>query len=255
MVFINSFHLTIRRRRVNIMSSFSVIKTHACRLCDRSFAKKYNLRRHIDSVHCEEQSVNSEENSEMEYNSQSDHYEPLYKRPRSNEYHDHENDEESSEEDNFDSEREDDDDEELKEEEEEYSSSDLEDNPTYQDWLEEAKADTEDIWKLKYEKYINEGMSEHQAREKANMKTLWAVKRNFFARFKDFLSSYVHLKDENTYQEIIGDLEEKMEKGMDINKALNRVVSSYKSKFTGLFHEDSEEEEEEEEESDNDEGQ
>ena len=81
----------------------------------------------------------------MEYNSQSDHYEPLYKRPKSNKYRDHENDEESSEA-NFDSEREDDD-EELKgeeEEEEEYSSSDLEDNPTYQDWLEEAKADTED---------------------------------------------------------------------------------------------------------------
>ena len=238
------------------MNSFSVLKTHACRLCDRSFAKKYNLQRHIDSVHCEEQSVNSEENSEMEYNSQSDHYEPLYKRPRTNEYRDHENDDESSEEDNFDSEREGDDEElkedeeEEEEEEEEYSSSDLEDNPTYQDWLEEAKEDTEDIWKPKYEKYINEGMSEDQAREKANMKTLWAVKRNFFARFKDFLSSYVHLKDENTYQEIIGDLEEKMEKGVDINKALNRVVSSYKSKFTGLFHEESEEEEEEENEND-----
>ena len=46
-----------------------------------------------------------------------------------------------------------------------------------------------------------------------------------------------------------------MEKGMDINKALNRVIPRYKSKFTGLFHEDSEEEEEEEEESENDEGQ
>ena len=121
--------------------------------------------------------------------------------------------------------------------------------------MEEAKEDTEDIWKPKYEKYINEGMSAHQAREKANIKTLWAVKRSFFAKFKDFLSSYVHLKDENTYQEIIGDLEEKMEKGVDINKALNRVVSNYKSKFTGLFHEESEEEEEEEEENENDEEQ
>ena len=145
------------------------------------------------------------------------------------------------------------DNEESEEEKEEFSSSDLEDNPTYQDWLEAAKEDTEDIWKPKYEKYINEGMSEDQAREKANMKTLWAVKRNFFARFKDFLSSYVHLKDDDTYQEIIGDLEEKMDKGMDINKALNRVVSRYKSKFTGLFHEESEEEDMDEEEEDDEE--
>ena len=85
------------------------------------------------------------------------------------------------------------------------------------------------------------------------MKTLWAVKRNFFTRFKDFLSSYVHLKDENTYQDIIGDLEEKMEKGVDINKALNRVVSRYKSKFTGLFHEETEEEDIGEEEEDDEE--
>ena len=80
-------------------------------------------------------------------------------------------------------------------EEDEQSSSDLEDNTTYQDWLAEAKEMTGDLWNMKYDKYTSEGMNEDQASEKANMKTQWAVKRNFFARFKDFLSSYLHLKE------------------------------------------------------------
>ena len=66
----------------------------------------------------------------------------------------------------------------------------------------------QDTWNVKYQKYINEGMTEDQAGEKANTKTLWAVKRNFFARFKDFLLNYLRLKDDNTYQEISSDIEE-----------------------------------------------
>ena len=90
-------------------------------------------------------------------------------------------------------------------------------------------------------------MSEDQAGEKANAKTLWAVKRNFFARFMDFFLNYLRLKDDDTYQEITSDLEEKIEKGVDINKALNRVIARYKSKFEGLFVQDEESEEEENE--------
>ena len=52
-----------------------------------------------------------------------------------------------------------------------------------------SKETTEDLWKMKYDKYTSEGMSEDQASEKANMITQWAVKRNFLAKFKDFQSS------------------------------------------------------------------
>ena len=116
--------------------------------------------------------------------------------------------------------------------------------------MEEAKETTQDMWNVKYQKYINEGMTEDQAGEKAHAKTLWAVKRNFFARFEDFLLNYLRLKDDDTYQEITSDLEEKIEKGVDINKALNRVIPRYKSKFEGLFVQDEESEEEEENEDD-----
>ena len=213
----------------------SVSNPHACHMCNKSFARKYTLGRHLESVHGEEQSTDGDESSEMEYNGQSEHYEPLYKKRRVEESHDHA-DEESSEEEENDEEVEDNE----ESEDEEQSSSDLEDNAAYQDWLEEAKGTTGDMWNTKYEKYINEGMSEDQASEKASKKTLWAVKRSFFARFKDFLSSYLHLKDDDTYQEITFDLEEKIEKGVDINKALNRIIPKYKSKFAGLFAQDEE---------------
>mgnify|MGYP000017118239 CR=1 FL=1 len=226
------------------MNSLSVIKPHACHLCDRNFAKKYNLQRHLETIHAEEHSVDSVDSDKMDYNPQ---YEPFYKKRRVEETHDHDDEESSEEDDNSEREAEDNEESEREEEEEEGPSSDLEDNPAYQDWLEEAKETTADMWNVKYQKYIDEGMSDDQAKEKANTKTLWAVKRNFFASFKEFLLIYLHLKDDDTYQEIIWDLEEKIEKGMDINKALNRIIPRYKSKFAGLFTQEVESEDGEEE--------
>ena len=118
--------------------------------------------------------------------------------------------------------------------EDDQSSSDLKDNIAYQDWLAVAKETTGNLWNMKYDKYTSEGMSEDQATEKVNMKTQWAVKRNFFARFKDFLTSYLHLKDDEAYKDV-WDLEEKIEKGLDINKAVNRIMAKHEAKFNALF--------------------
>ena len=216
-------------------------------MCNKIFARKYTLRRHLESVHGEALSTDGDKSSEMEYNAQVEHYDPVYKKRRVEETHECV-DEESSEEEEEESDKEVEDSEES--EDEEQSSSDLEDNACYQDWLEEAKETIQDTWNVKYQKYISEGMTEDQAGEKADAKTLWAVKRNFFARFKDFLLNYLRLKDNDTYQEITSDVEEKIEKGVDINKALNRVIPRYKSKFEGLFIQDEESEEEEENEDD-----
>ena len=147
------------------------------------------MRRQVESVHSEDQSVNSVDSSEMEYNDQSEHYEPYYKKRRVDEYEHAEEcseEEECSEIDVSESERETEGNEESdkEEEEEDQSSSDLEDYTVYQDWLQEAKDETENMWNVKYEKYTIEGMIEDDAREKANTKALWAVKRNFSARFK-----------------------------------------------------------------------
>lgn len=235
----------------------SLYKPHACQMCNKTFTRKYTLRRHMENIHAEEQSTADSEDTGHNYQDEHEHYEPYYKKRRVVEYHnqqagDEEEGEESSKDSESESEREEEDDvksdrsrEEGEEEEVESVSSDLEDNAAYQDWLEEAKETTEGMWNTKYQKYLNEGMSEDEAKEKADMKTRWAVKRNFFARFKDFLCSHLHLKDDDTYQEITWDLAEKIEKGFDINTALNRVVPKYKSKFAGLFAQDEENDDEE----------
>ena len=51
------------------------------------------------------------------------------------------------------------------------------------------------------------GMDEILARGKTTQETLWVVKRVFFDNYKDLLLSYLHLKGNNTHQEIVDDLE------------------------------------------------
>ena len=240
-----SFRHSIRRSQTVNMNSLSVIKPHACHLYSKAFSRKYTLHRHVENMHAEEQSTDGEENNGMGY-SHGLEYESLHKKRRcmSPDHSDEssgEDDSESGSEDNVESADDNDD-------EDDQSSSDLEDNIAYQDWLAEAKETTGDLWNMKYDKYTSEGMNEDQASEKANMKTQWAVKRNFFARFKDFLSSYLHLKDDEAYQDIVWDIEDKMEKGMDINKAISRIMAKHEAKFSALFEADEEYDEESSEE-------
>ena len=135
---------------------------------------------------------------------------------------------------------------------EDESSSDLEDNIAFMNWLDESKDITNDMKEEKFQKYISEGMSEQDANEKAHRKIMWLVKRNFFDRFKDYLKNYIHLKDNDTYQEVLADLEEKLEKGMVVDKALRRVIPMHRTKFDALFTLDEEDEEEEKDEDDED---
>ena len=220
------------------MNTLSVIKPYACRLCDNSFNKKYNLQRHLGVVHADEEPTSEEseqeESDDVCSSCKSDNSRTSKKRRVSesnaegsdessgNEEHDFETDEVDSNESS----------------DEVESSSDLEDNTTYRYWLDEAKEATEDAWNVKYQKYINEGMSENEAKVKADMKTLWVVKRNFLARLKDFLTSYLNLKDDETYHDITWELEMKMKKDMDVKKVLNRVIPKYQARFDALFEQE-----------------
>lgn len=128
--------------------------------------------------------------------------------------------------------------------EEDDNSSDLEDNSAFQDWLDEAKEETDEIRSIKYEKYMDEGMGEEYSKTKAHAKTMWALKNSFFDKYKDFLASQLHLKDNQTHQEVVSDLEKQIAKGADIKKALKRVIPKYQAQFDGLFQQSDDEEEE-----------
>ncbi len=83
-----------------------------------------------------------------------ENYEPRLKRPRtSEEGEDSGESDEDNDTDDHDSESENSED----SSDEDESSSELEDNPTYQDWLEEAKEATGEMWNVKEQKRNLEG--------------------------------------------------------------------------------------------------
>ncbi len=129
---------------------------------------------------------------------------------------------------------------------------DLEDNASFQDWARDAREATEEMRSEKYQKYIEEGMSEDQARDKAEMKTLWAVKKHFFDNYRDFLINYMNLRDNDAHGDVVCEIEHKMEKGVAVTKAVSRAISKYQAQFDNLLQQEEEEEANEDEEEEED---
>jgi len=233
------------------MNVITVDKPHVCHFCDKRFGRRYSLRRHIENIHSEEDSEASDQvDTDSNHESNFDNYRPQPKKNKVNQDEDEtdgNSDTESIDLENEDVKDETSEPETDKENDEttdtDDSSSDLEDNVGYRDWLEEALEASDQMWREKYQKYVYEGITDEEAKEKANRKTLWAVKQIFFNKYKDFLSSYFNLMHDDTHQEIVEEIEEKVDKGFDINTVLNRVISKYQNKFEGLFHQEEDEEE------------
>ena len=61
------------------------------------------------------------------------------------------------------------------------------------------------------------------------------IKSNFFDTYEEFLEATIQLDEDNTHQEIIADIEEKMRRGLDTRKAVKRVLSKHKHHFESLF--------------------
>ena len=112
---------------------------------------------------------------------------------------------------------------------------DLDDNDIYQRWYERSMQVSESARTEKYEKYVGAGMSEQQARDKAYERTLWAAKSNFFDTCEESLEAIVQLEEDDTHQEIIANIEEKMRKDLDSRKAVKRVLHKHKHHFESLF--------------------
>ena len=128
----------------------------------------------------------------------------------------------------------------------------LEDNPAFQEWFRQALDETVEMRDEKYQKYVDQGMNEERAKEKAHMKTSWAVQRIFFDKYRTHLWSSEHLKDDETHQELVEDLEQRMSDGKDVDKTLKRVIAKYRHNFDGLFMYDEDDETEEDTDDEND---
>ena len=183
-------HFNTRHYSVN-MDSPTNIRKHSCHLCERSFKRKFHLKRHINTIHSEEKSTESDESSDMELKVPKPTL--MYRKSQSESESESDTNTEVSEDS---SESEEDDDDNIE------SEVELEDNPALQDWLELAKAGTDEMRADKYEKYVNEGMSEEEAKEKAYDKVLWKIKKNFFDLYAAFLWHHAHLENNESHKEI-----------------------------------------------------
>ena len=105
---------------------------------------------------------------------------------------------------------------------EEMSSDDLEDNSVYRGWCDDAVEASQQSRTEKFEKYLK--VSEDRAREKAYARTVWAIKNDFFDSFGTFLEQIQLIQKDETYQDILSDIEENVEGGMDVRKAVKRVL-------------------------------
>lgn len=204
-------------------------RPHACDLCNKRFKRKYDLKRHVQNVH-----------DQNEYDPDKDAVEESKVDDSESEESETDTSIEESEQTEDESDNSQSDSEESDSEENESSDveMDLEDNETYQAWYEEATQATQEMRTEKFEKYISQGMDEDAAKEKAYIKTLWAVKKVFFKCYEEFLKPYIFLKDDDTHQDIIDDLEKKLNMGANANTALRRVMVKHRTRFDGLFLQD-----------------
>ena len=78
-------------------------------------------------------------------------------------------------------------------------------------------------------------MHEDRAREKVYARTVWAIKNDFFGSFGTFLEQILLIQEEDAYQDIVSDIEEKVKGGMEVRKAMKRVLPNHKNNFESLF--------------------
>ena len=183
-----TFHHLNANLEGNNKYTIDMANIHTWATCGKIFRRKYDLRRHENTVHSEDTSSGEDEDSKSE-DSES------------------ENEEQS----------------EVETSESETSSNvDLEDNDIYQRWYERSMQVSEPT---RTEKYVGAGMSERQAREKAYERTLWATKSNFFDTYEEFMEATVQLEEDDTHQEIIADIE--LKKKCEEASTLVKLLKEY----------------------------
>ena len=70
--------------------------------------------------------------------------------------------------------------------EEDGSSSELEDNAAYQDWLEAAKEATKDMWNEKHEKYIDSGHGRRSSHRQSQQENPLGSQENLLRQLQGF---------------------------------------------------------------------
>ena len=193
---------------------------YTCLRCGKTFNRKFNMNRHLQTFHKEEDNEDGS-NDEMEND-------------RADESSDRSSDEEDVQ----------------SEGSEANLDARLEKNEVFQQWLDTARDAARQSRTERFEKYLEQGMGEADAKEKARWKTTPEIKTEFFDNYERHLWEYKTLEFNNVHRDILDAMEDRLTDGVDIHHAIKRAVAKHKPEFEGLFQELDEESDEEQEEED-----
>ena len=121
------------------------------------------------------------------------------------------------------------------------SDEDITENYTFQCILEKAKEENEGKWKKIADKYIDDGMDEDEAKNKADKKMVDEDKSVFKTKLTHFMLLVNGIRRNQLIKNILTEYDSY--NNMSEKKAMKKAITKYIDHFDDLFEEDSEDEE------------
>ena len=190
---------------------------YTCLRCGTTFAHKFNMNRHLQTFHKEEDEGESSEEMENKSSDGSSDEEDVQSVGSEADLDAH-----------------------------------LEKNEVFQRWLDTAREASRQARTERFEKYLAQGMGEADAKEKAHWKTTPEIKSEFFDNYETHLWEYKTLEFNHVHRDILHTMDKRLTDGVNIHHAIKRAVAKHKPEFEGLFQELDEDSDEDREEEDPD---
>lgn len=119
---------------------------------------------------------------------------------------------------------------------------DIEDNDAYQKMYTNAQNQNDNIWEKKANKYVEEGMTEKEARLQADEDIREFIRRDFFKLYTKALEQELSLNNSLVHREMISKIKDLVDENASTSKAIRKTMKSYKDEFDVLFDQENESE-------------
>ena len=192
-------------------------RKYTCLRCGKTFARKFNMNRHLETFHKEEDEGESSEEIENKWSDGSSDEEDVKSVGSEADLDAH-----------------------------------LEKNEVFQQWLDTAREARRQARTERFKKYLAQGMEEADTKEKAHWKTTPEIKSEFFDNYETHLWEYKTLEFNHVHRDILHTMDKRLTDGVNIHHAIKRAVAKHKPEFEGLIQELDEGSDEDPEEEDSD---
>ncbi|XP_033741828.1 uncharacterized protein LOC117328408 [Pecten maximus] len=130
-------------------------------------------------------------------------------------------------------------------EESDEESGESEENEVFNSLMNESRSSNEVKWNKKYDKYVNEGMSDDEAQTKANEKMESEDMEKFYQNYKAIIQYILQLRNGMIHGKIMDDVTEFIDDGYGDSKAIKMALKKNRHVLEELWDDESEDEESE----------